>query len=190
MVTIKLVSDTTELEGIKKLQRENLKKNLSQDEAGAQGFVTAEYSIDFLWQMHQAHPSVIVKDGEIVIGYALAALKSIREYHDLLADLFNTIDKTGYNGIFLKDADYVVVGQLCVAKNYRGLGLVQKMYQYFKDRLSGEFEYCITDVAQDNPRSLKAHLKTGFQVIDTLTYGGIGWDLVLWDWTAQGMGNL
>jgi hypothetical protein len=36
-------------------------------------------------------------------------------------------------------------------------------------------------VAQENPRSLKAHKKTDFQVIDELNYGGIGWDIVLWN---------
>jgi L-amino acid N-acyltransferase YncA len=40
----------------------------------------------------------------------------------------------------------------------------------------------ITDVAQANTRSLNAHKKSGFQVIDTLVYAGIGWDIVLWDW--------
>ena len=56
------------------------------------------------------------------------------------------------------------------------------MYTYYQQSLSKEYQYLITDVAQENPRSIKAHLKTGFQIIDTLNYGGIGWDIVLWDW--------
>jgi hypothetical protein len=32
---------------------------------------------------------------------------------------------------------------------------------------------------------LKAHKKTGFQVIDELSFEGIGWDIVLWDWNAN-----
>ena len=88
-----------------------------------------------------------------------------------------------YNNHPLKNARYVVVGQLCVAKNYRGLGLVEQMYKHFKTSLSGKFEYCLTDIAENNPRSLKVHLKSGFQVVDTLHYGGIDWDIVLWDWT-------
>ena len=48
--------------------------------------------------------------------------------------------------------------------------------------LSLPFDFCITDVAQANARSLKAHKNTGYQVIDTLSYGGIAWDIVLWDW--------
>jgi hypothetical protein len=182
MINIKQVSEDSELEGIKKLQENNLRRSLSDEEAASQGFVTAEYTMDFLRLMHEQSPSVIAKDEDEVVGYALVALKSVRHRHELLGDLFNTIDKISYRNQLLEQANYVVVGQLCVSKNYRGLGLVRQMYQYFKSCLSGTFDYCITDVAQDNPRSLNAHLKCGFQVIDTLQYGGLGWDIVLWDW--------
>ncbi len=184
MVSIKLVSDSIELEGIKKLQHQNLKNILSDSEIASQGFVTAEYSLEFLDKMHLAAPSVLAKDQDEVVGYALVSIHSIRAYHDLLADLFNCIDRSEYQGEKLAATKYVVVGQLCVAKEYRGMGIVDQMYQYFKKQYSKEFQYCITDIAQDNPRSLKAHLKTGFQVIDTLTYGGVSWDIVLWDWNA------
>ncbi len=182
---IKIVSEFSELQGIKSLQDQNLKKNLSSYDAETEGFVTAEYSIEFLQALHHANPSVIAKDGGLVVGYALVALKSIRHQHDLLSDLFESIDKIEYRNQLLKYSNYVVVGQLCVAKEYRGRGLVQQMYQYFKARLSGKFDYCLTDIAENNPRSLKAHLKTGFRIVDTLHYGGIDWNIVLWDWNAK-----
>jgi len=184
MIWIKLVSDFSELVGIKTLQDENLKKNLSITEAEKEGFVTAEYSIEFLQKLHLKNPSIIAKDGNQIVGYALVALKSIRDQHELLADLFDSIDKVQYKGQMLKNTNYVVIGQLCVSKKYRGLGLVQAMYQHFKTTLSGEFDYCLTDIASNNPRSLKAHTKNGFVVVDTLNYGGLSWDIVLWDWNA------
>jgi hypothetical protein len=181
---IKLVTEFSELKGIKTLQDENLKRNLPDLEAEVQGFVTAEYSVEFLQALHEESPSVIAKDGGLVVGYALVTTKSIRHQHELLSDLFDSIDKIVYNNQSLKYANYVVVGQLCVAKNYRGRGLVQQMYKHFKISLSEKFDYCLTDIAENNPRSLKVHLKTGFQVVDTLHYGGIDWNIVLWDWNA------
>jgi L-amino acid N-acyltransferase YncA len=77
-----------------------------------------------------------------------------------------------------------VVGQLCVAKEYRGQDLVQKLYGYFKECLSKEFTYLVTDIAKANARSLKAHKKSGFQVINKLMYDGLEWNIVLWDWNA------
>ena len=185
MITIKLVTEHSELEGIKKLQQENLKKNLADQEAETEGFVTAEYTMEFLERMHNEKPSVIAKDGDLIAGYALAAVKAIRYEHELLVDLFDTIDKTHYQNRLLKDSNYIVVGQLCVSKNYRGLGLVYQMYQHFRKTLAPDFDYCITDVAKNNPRSLKVHLKSGFVVIDELQYGGVGFDIVLWDWNSR-----
>ena len=181
---IKRVDSIAELEGIKNLQQENLKANLSEAESDAEGFVTAEYTLDFLRIMHEAEPSIIAKDGDVIAGYALVAVKSIASQHKLLDHLFSTIDDTIYNGAPLKDSRYVVCGQLCVKKNYRGMGLVQKMYQHFRDCLSGSFDYCVTDVVQTNQRSVKAHLNTGFQVISTLEFGSVYWDIVLWEWRS------
>lgn len=182
MPEVKLVTTSEEISAIKELQNLNLRPNISDTEAASEGFLTASYTIAYLQAMNADAPSVIAKMGDKVVGYAMVTTHNLRDGHDLMADLFNTIDRTSYSGRVLSETDYVVVGQLCVAKEFRGLGLVQQMYNHFKDCYANRFEYLVTDVAQANVRSLKAHKKTGFQVIDTLTYGGIGWDIVLWDW--------
>ena len=181
-VLIKRVTEFEELIAIKDLQSLNLNKNIDRETALSQGFLTAEYTLEYLKEMHDASPSIIAKDGDKIVGYALVATKEVRNGHDLMADLFNVIDTKTYKGQLLKEVNYVVVGQLCVAEAYRGQGLVKKMYDYYRDCLASEYEYLITDVAQANTRSLNAHKKSGFQVIDTLVYEGIGFDLVLWDW--------
>lgn len=184
LVQVTRVSSPTEIIGIRDLQALNLKQNITAEEAMDQGFLTAAYTIEYLEEMNAVSPSIIAKDGDKVVGYALVATKDIRKGHDLIEGLFDAIDACEYNGKLLRDVNYVVVGQLCVAKEYRGQDLVQKLYGHFRDCLSNEFTYLVTDVAKPNVRSLKAHKKRGFQVINELTYGGFGWDIVLWDWNA------
>ena len=181
-VEIKRVDQLSELTGIRALQALNLRKNIDAETALSQGFLTAAYTMDYLQAMHDASPSIIAKDGDDVVGYVLVATKEVRNGHDLMADLFNVIDTKYYKGKCLKEVKYVVVGQLCVAKDYRGQGLVKRMYDYYQDCYAAAYEYLITDVAQANTRSLNAHKKSGFIVIDTLVYAGIDWDIVLWDW--------
>lgn len=178
------VSSLNELIGIRELQERNLKQNITAEEAMDQGFLTAAYTIEFLQEMNSASPSIIAKVGDKVVGYALVATKEIRKGHDLIEDLFDAIDECEYKGKLLRAVNYVVVGQLCVAKEHRGQDLVQKLYGHFRDRLSDEFTYLVTDVAKANIRSLKAHKKRGFKVINELKYDGVGWDIVLWDWKA------
>jgi ribosomal protein S18 acetylase RimI-like enzyme len=181
-VIIGRANNDSDLIGIKNLQQLNLRKNLNESTASAQGFLTAEYTLEYLKAMNDASPSIIAKDGDRIAGYALVATKEVRNGHDLMSDLFDVIDTKSYKGQLLKEVNYVVVGQLCVAEAYRGQGLVKKLNDHFRDCLASEYEYLITDVAQANIRSLNAHKKSGFQVIDTLVYAGIGWDIVLWDW--------
>jgi ribosomal protein S18 acetylase RimI-like enzyme len=184
-VEVTRVSGPSEIIGIRDLQVLNLRQNITAEEAIEQGFLTAAYTIDYLQEMNSVSPSIIAKDGNKVVGYALVATKDSRKGHDLIEGLFDAIDECEYNGKTLKDVNYVVVGQLCVAKEYRGQGLVQKLYGHFRDCLSNEFTYLITDVAQANVRSLKAHKKRGFKVINELMYGGFGWDIVLWNWNED-----
>jgi len=168
MIEVTRVSSPSEIIGIRDLQALNLKQNITAEEAIDQGFLTAAYTIKYLQEMNTASPSIIAKDGDKVVGYALVATKDIRNGHDLVKGLFDAIDQSEYNGKLLSDVNYVVVGQLCVAKEYRGQDLVQKLYGHFKDCLSKEFTYLVTDKAQAKTRSLKEQKKKGFQIYKKL----------------------
>jgi hypothetical protein len=78
------------------------------------------------------------------------------------------------------------MGQICIDKPYRGEGIFQKLYNYQREVLSTYFDYCITEISQLNTRSIKAHLRQGFQIIDTHSddHGSI-WEMVLWDWSDK-----
>lgn len=184
MIITKLAGTDAELEGIRQLQERNLRKHLSEAEAMEQGFLIAEYSVDFLRTMNAHRPSAIAVDGDRVVGYALAATRAASAAHPFLNDLFAQIDQLQYRQESLRDVHYVVVGQLCVDKDYRGRGLVGQLYDQFRTSLQPHFRYAITDIAQANRRSLQAHRRIGFQVIHSIDYGGLGWEVVLWDWTV------
>lgn len=185
MVTIKRVSTKEEISGIKTLQNSNLRSSLTEAEIQREGFVTAQYTLEFLELMNQQESSVIAKDGDQVVGYALVATRQILGKHALLDDLFAQIDKYQFHGEELGKVNYVVVGQLCVAKSHRGQGLVQQMYDFYRKELSATYPYCLTDVDERNPRSIKAHLKSGFEILGTLTFEGNLWHIVIWDWNRQ-----
>ncbi|MCZ2485028.1 GNAT family N-acetyltransferase [Aquirufa antheringensis] len=183
MITLQLVKSQEEMKGVLALQQANLRNNITQEEAETQGFLMAEYDLDFLELLNQKSPGIIAKDGEKVVGYSLVALPETARQHPLLADLVQNIERCIFEGKPVEN--YAIVAQLCVSKEYRGQDLVQKLYGSFRDHYANRYTYCVTDVAQANHRSLKAHQKRGFQVIDTLDYGGIGWNIVLWDWNKK-----
>ena len=186
MVSIKLAQEVSELEGILALQRRNLKRCLSESEAEEQGFLIAEYDLDYLRQMQEQRPSVIAVDDGRVVGYALVVTREVRAGLPFISDLFDEIDRISYRGTLLAETNYVVVGQLCVDKDYRGQGLVDRLYAFFRASLEERYQCGVTDIARANRRSLKAHQKVGFEVIHAIEYEGLTWDVVLWDWSESG----
>ena len=92
------------------------------------------------------------------------------------------LSRIEYKGQLIDQLSFCLVGQLCVAQTHTGQGLVQRMYRAYRDQHSAEFDYLVTDVDAQNVRSLKAHLKTGFEVVGSLAHEDARWEVILWDW--------
>lgn len=182
-VIIRFSDRDSDLRGIQELQTRNLRRNISESEASEFGFLIAEFDLEFLRLMNQSRPSIVAVDGDQIVGYALVATKAIRDGNPLLTALFDQIDLLEFQGRCLAATDYVVVGQLCVGREYRGQGLVPRLYQHFRSSLEADHPFAITEVASANHRSLKAHRKVGFETIHVMLYEGLEWEVILWDWT-------
>ena len=183
-VQITRVASDADVQGILDLQQANLKKNLTPEAIDSQGFVTLEHNFEIMRKMNNAVPSIIAKDGDKVVGYALVMLPSFKNDIPALEGLFESITKITYKGKNLATYNYVVVGQLCVGMGYRGIGLVNTMYANYKEILQYDFDMAITDISSKNPRSVKAHEKAGFQVVHTFydEHAQENWLVVVYDW--------
>lgn len=181
---ITLVESDADVQGIIDLQQANLKRNLTPEAIESQGFVTLEHSFEVMKIMNAASPSIIAKDGDKVVGYAIVMLPEFEQDVPALAGLFETIDQTTYKNQPLSDLNYVIVGQLCVGLGYRSIGLVSQMYAYYKEVLSADFDLCLTDISAKNPRSRKAHERAGFEVVTSFFDKSAQetWELIVWDW--------
>ena len=184
-ITFHLTESLDELRQIKDIQKRHQKESIAPELRETTGFVTAEYEISLLEKMHRLLPSIIAKDGDIVVGYALVTDRRIIGCHDLLDDLFDQINKLTFDNHPLKETNYTVVGQLCVDSNYGRRGIAQGLYKKYRESYSDSFDYCITDIDCNNPRSLRTHLRAGFQTIHKIEYGNAEWDIVLWDWKTE-----
>ena len=171
----------SDLFGILKLQRQNLASAISREEALEQGFVTVEHDFALLKRMNEPYPHIIAKDVDIVVGYTLVMLREMRREIPVLFEMFDQIDSTVYQGRSLKDSNYVIMGQVCIAKGYRGMGIFQGLYEEMARRLKGVFDYIITEVSLKNKRSIRAHEKAGFETIKQYSSAaGEEWVIMLW----------
>jgi len=184
MITFSTANHEKDLHGILTLQKKNLEENITPGELMEQGFVTVKHDLPLLQAMNTKYQHAIAKNNEQVIGYALVMLKDFAPNIPVLMSLFDQIDTLSFRGIFLKNKDYFVMGQVCIAKSFRGKGVFAGIYQILKNQMQSDFNYVITSISTRNSRSLRAHTKVGFQTIHTF-FSEINeeWDIVIWDWT-------
>ena len=177
-----LVNTTEELQQILRLQQENLIANIDDSEIRSQGFVTLHHELQSLQQMHQLAPSVIIKDNGIVVAYALTMLKECRNLIPDLKPMFALLNKLSWKNKPLNSYRFYVLGQVCVAKAYRGQGLFERLYEHHKKIYQSQFDLFVTEISVRNHRSLRAHEKVGFKTIHSHRDNLDEWVVVAWDW--------
>ncbi|MEM1216631.1 MAG: GNAT family N-acetyltransferase [Bacteroidota bacterium] len=172
---------TEELPLILALQRQNLARAISPAEALAQGFVTVEHDLALLTAMNCPHAHTIATAADGLAGYALTMTADFRDRIPVLDPLFSRLDQLEWRGHTVGDLSYVVMGQVCVAKKYRGRGVFTDLYRTMAARMGPYFEVIITEISERNTRSLRAHAKVGFADIHRYTDPqGERWVVVGW----------
>lgn len=186
-ITITTTQTDDDLRGLLALQQRNQVCNVPPDVQREQGFVTLVYTFEQMKRMHDAAPSVIAKDGDTVVGYAITTVPDVRNDVPELAALFDLIDTLDYQGLPLGTYPYYVVGQVCVADGYRGQGIFDALYAHHKALYQNRFRLFITDISARNARSLRAHERVGFRSIHTFhePTANETWHVVGWDWHAD-----
>jgi GNAT superfamily N-acetyltransferase len=166
------VSDS-DLEQILTLQKLNLRHIRSSEEEAEQGFVTVIHDFELLKLMNTTARHVIARDGDKVIGYALAMTREFRDQIAALESMFAMLDKIVFEGKTFSEVPYMVMGQICVDSNYRGKGVFREMYNLYFSTYKPLFKNIITEVAVRNTRSLNSHLHLGFEEIYRYEESGV-----------------
>lgn len=178
------VDHPDQLNQILALQAINLIAAISQEEKNEQGFVTVKHDLETLAQMNDPFPHVIALDGDRVVGYCLVMLQSMRDRVQILKSMFDQIDNQHIDGVSLREINYLVMGQVCIDKDYRGQGVFHHMYDHMKSVMSPTFDMIITEISSHNTRSIRAHEKQGFKTLHKFDdpVDAHPWEIVYWDW--------
>jgi|AntRauMFilla1563_2_1112583.scaffolds.fasta_scaffold01412_3 hypothetical protein len=154
MPTVCIANSQKYLKGILVRQSKNLGQNVAEEEKKEQGFVMVSHDLKDLQLFSKHAPQLILKKDEKVIGYLLAMSKTLRETVPMLKPMFEQIDQIRYQGKSLNDSSYLIVGQVCVGKEFRGLGLIDKMFAEYRKLFKEEYDYAITEIVTSNSRSV------------------------------------
>jgi ribosomal protein S18 acetylase RimI-like enzyme len=169
------VANQGELEQILRLQRANHLDAVTADERAAEGFLTVEHDLPLLERMHVIAPSIVALDGTELAGYALVMPVECRALIPMLVPMFDRLDALGMTS-------YYIMGQICVAKQYRGRGVFDALYAAHREHLGARYARCVTEVATRNTRSMRAHERVGFTILEQYRDATDEWALLVWNW--------
>lgn len=164
-----------DLPGILRLQQQNVPESLSPEEKAAQGFVSVHHTLEQLQQMHALAPSIVAVSGAVLAGYALTMPVECRRLIPMLVPMFDAFDRV------LQGKRYYVMGQICVAKEFRGQGVFDALYQGHAREYSHTHDCIVTEISVANPRSVRAHERVGFVEILRQRDAAGEWSIVAWD---------
>ncbi|MGK0364219.1 MAG: ribosomal protein S18 acetylase RimI-like enzyme [Saprospiraceae bacterium] len=169
-----------DLKQILALQKLNYKAYISPEEAESQGFVSIEHDFPLLKDMNADYQHIIAKSDDKVIGFALVMLRKFGDEIDVLLPMFERINVLDWKEVSMADSSYFIMGQVCVAKGFRGLGVFSGLYTEMKERMKGDFDYLVTEVASRNIPSMRAHKKVGFELMLNYTIeGDEEWNIII-----------
>lgn len=132
-------------------------------EAKQQGFVTVIHTLELLQLMSKLAPQFIAKHNNEVVGYVLTMDASIKNDIPVLQPMFKKVNQLTYNGQKLDEQNYITMGQVCIAKAYRGEGIFAKLYENMFVAMRSKYKFVVTEISVNNPRSVRAHEKIGFK---------------------------
>lgn len=182
-IEYKKCNSRKELTGILSLQNKNHYAVLPKEEIAAEGFLTCTHNLDLLLEWNNIAPHIIAVSKGEVVAYLLTMTKDAEYRMPFLEPMFNAFKNNTYKNRKISEYNYLIVGQVCVAKELRGLGVLKKCYDLYKREYSNKYDFAITEIATRNQRSLKAHYNLGFQEIHRYkSTEGEEWSIVIWEW--------
>lgn len=181
-VTLTFAENARDLNGVLALQKLNYKSNVNPEEAQKQGFVSILHTYELLAAMNADYPHVIGRSEGRVIAYALVMLRKFGDKIPVLLPMFARLNDLTFQGKRIGDSRYFIMGQICIAKNFRGRGLFYRLYENLVHSTCKDFDFILTEVSARNRRSLRAHKKAGFIELKVYTApDGEVWHIVLLD---------
>src|ERR1044071_9203417 len=117
--------------GIAKLQSENYLPNVRPEDRN-EGFLSAEFSAEQLAAIAGDLGIMIAVEAGSVAGYLCAFRNEFDHGSPVLAEMLRAYDRVKFNGRDLSSYRTYVYGPVCVGREYRGKGILRRLYEAHK----------------------------------------------------------
>jgi predicted GNAT superfamily acetyltransferase len=140
------------------LQSANYIANLSAHER-EQGFLSAQFTPEQTAQIAKDLGTIVAVIDDQIVGFVCAFRNEFETGSPVIAKMLDSYDRFTFEARPLSTLKSYIYGPVCVAREYRGRGLLRGLYDAQKKDLAGQFEIGVAFVSRSNPHSLDAHVK-------------------------------
>ena len=157
-------------DGIVLLQDQYLYRNLTVEQR-QDGFLSVQFSKQQFVSMNMDGVVVVAEDGGCIVGYTCASTPVLNQSFDLPALMMEQLETIACDTGMLADCRYLISGPSCVDAGYRGRGVYAALKATIVEILPSNIDRLVTFISSNNPRSLMAAQKVGFEQMSTFCSG-------------------
>jgi hypothetical protein len=140
------------------LQSANYIANLSAHER-EQGFLSGQFTPEQTAQIAKDLGTIVAVMDDQIVGFVCAFRNEFETGSPVIAKMLESYDRMIFEGSALSSFRSYIYGPVCLARDFRGRGLLRGLYEAQKKDLAGQFEIGVAFVSRSNPHSLDAHVK-------------------------------
>lgn len=175
-------ADEKDLTPIKQLQESSHYSRISEFDKKKEGFVSVKTNFSLLRTIMKEIGILVAEVRGKVVGYELPLGLNHAAKIQLLDPFVKRFTKLKYEHRKIGYYHWVIEGQINVNKAYKGKGIAEELHRNFVDMLKGKYDLIVTEISDQNPRSLHVHTKKlGLKVIDEYKAEGRKWYILLQD---------
>lgn len=146
--------------GMLQLQEENLRVNLSDDQA-ANGFLSLRYTEEMFRRVNDELAIVVAVAEGRVVGYLCAKCFPYAVEFPVLKALIDHMSGREIGGVTISTETAFVYGPVCVLRSVRGTGVLEGMWAALRALVAPCRKVAVLFIADANKRSMRAHEKLG-----------------------------
>ena len=147
------------------------------------GFITTAFTKEQMIDLITLEQGLFIAiENEKIVAYVMSASWKFWSRWPMFAFMMEDLPNLEYLGQKLSVQNSYQYGPVCVDKEYRGSGVLEKIFDFARENMAKRFPILVTFINKINPRSYEAHTKKlKLEVIKEFSYNNNNYYELVYD---------
>ena len=147
------------------------------------GFITTAFTKEQMVDLITLEQGLFIAvENDRIVAYVMSASWDFWSRWPMFAFMIEDLPNLEYLGQKLSTKNSYQYGPVCVDKEYRGSGVLEKLFDFARENMAKRFPILVTFINKINPRSYEAHTKKlKLEVIKEFSYNNNNYYELVYD---------